>query len=352
LSFRIILALVIITAAVRVARAQDDDPVITLRRTSCFGTCPVYSLEIFEDGFIRYVGTQFVQVRGERRAVIPRDAVDDLVSHFLQLDYFALQDSYETYTAPDGSVWHVTDLPTTYSSLHVGKRKKSVTDYAFAPKALAEIELEVDRVANTHRWIDGEADDLKRWEFVQPDVYRRIKPGMNRLMQAAGEGDLKELAREHDAGTNIDAADETGWTALMLASALCQQQSVRTLLDWGAKVDLRDKRGDTALIGASAAFCTTEKAREGQVNIVKMLIQRGANPDTQDSAGETALMAVTTYGNVSALRALLELGAQTDIKDGHGRSAMDFARTALNQSRDRFWTTELRELATILEARQ
>jgi len=338
-------------AAACVVRAQED-PVITLRRTACFGTCPVYSLEIFEDGFVRYVGTQFVQVTGEHRTVIPRDAVESLISHFLRVDYFTLQDSYETYKAPDGTVWNVTDLPTTYSSLRVGTRKKSLKDYAFAPKVLVELELEVDRVANTHRWIDGEKDDPKKWEFVQPDVYSRIKPGMSQFMQAAGEGDLKELERGHDAGANINEADETGWTALMLASAMCQEQAVRRLLDWGAKVDLRDKNGDTALIGASAAFCTNEKTREGQASIVHMLLLRGANPDAQDSAGETALMAVTTYGNVGALCALLESGARPQIKDNDGRSALDYARTALKKYYNHFWTPELRKLVKVLEARQ
>jgi hypothetical protein len=133
--------------------AQEPTPVITLRRTACFGTCPVYSLEIFEDGFIRYVGIDFVQYRGEHRAVIPRDAVGNLIALFLRADYFALKDNYETYRDPNGTVLHLTDLPTVYTSLRIGTRKKSVRNYAFAPKRLTDLEEEIDKAANTRRWI-------------------------------------------------------------------------------------------------------------------------------------------------------------------------------------------------------
>jgi hypothetical protein len=150
---RVAMFAVLVLAGSCNAFAQEREPVITLRRTACLGWCPVYSLEIFDDGFIRYVGTEFVQYRGERRAIIRRDAVENLVALFLRADYFGLKDNYETYRAPDGTVWHVTDLPTAYTSLRIGTRKKSVRDYAFAPKRLTELEDEIDKVVNTKRWI-------------------------------------------------------------------------------------------------------------------------------------------------------------------------------------------------------
>jgi hypothetical protein len=134
-------------------RAQEREPVITLRRTACLGTCPVYSLEIFEDGFIRYIGTEVVQVQGERRAAIPRDTVEGLVALMLRANYFALHDRYLNCKLPDGNVLMISDLPTTSTSLRVKLRKKSVEDYVCAPKRLTDIEEEIDRVVNTQRWI-------------------------------------------------------------------------------------------------------------------------------------------------------------------------------------------------------
>ena len=131
--------------------AQQPEPVISLRRTACYGTCPVYSLEIFADGFIRYVGIDCVQYTGEHRAVVPQDVVENLVAYLLRANYFAFKDSYETYRDHKGRTWTITDLPTVITSLRVGTAKKSVRDYAFAPRCLSELEDEIDRVANTKR---------------------------------------------------------------------------------------------------------------------------------------------------------------------------------------------------------
>ena len=135
------------------AFAQEREPVITLRRTACFGTCPVYSLEIFENGFIRYLGIDFVRSEGEHRTVIRHEAVENLIALFLHADYFALRNDYETCRAPDGTTQFITDLPTTYTSLRIGTKKKSVRNYAFAPERLTHLEHEIDKVANTHRWV-------------------------------------------------------------------------------------------------------------------------------------------------------------------------------------------------------
>jgi hypothetical protein len=150
--FRAALALALVSC-IPVGSAQEREPVITLRRTACLGSCPVYSLEIYEDGFIRYVGTEFVQYTGERRAAIPRQAVENLIASFLRANYFALRNNYETYRARDGRLSDISDGSTRYTSLRVGTRRKSIRDYAFAPKRLMDLEDEIDRVANTERWI-------------------------------------------------------------------------------------------------------------------------------------------------------------------------------------------------------
>jgi len=44
---------------------------ITLERTSCFGTCPVYKVSVRRDGSVAYDGKQFVRVTGHRTHKIP-----------------------------------------------------------------------------------------------------------------------------------------------------------------------------------------------------------------------------------------------------------------------------------------
>jgi hypothetical protein len=342
-----IIAFALLSSITTTVNGQDL-PAITLRRTVCFGTCPSYSLEIFQDGRLHYNGEAYVAVTGPQEAQISPEAVKALIASFLKIDYFNLEDVYETYQNPDGSRTVFTDLPTTYTSLRLGNRTKSVKDYAFSPEKLRTLELEIDRVTNTHRWIHG-SDDLKDWQQVLSDIYGRTKPGMTEFMQAAGKGDSKALAKEHEDGSAINAQDETGWTAIMLAAEQCQLTIVRQLLNWHVRTDLKDTNGDDALMGAASAFCYQPSAREAQAQIIKLLIANGANPNLHDDSGLTPLMALTTYGNMKAARVLLDAGAQADAKDNKGMTALDYARKALQKYYDNSWTDELQQLVKILE---
>ena len=76
----------------------------------------------------------------------------------------------------------------------------------------------------------GGGEDLKNERFVREDVYTRIKTGINPLMQAAGLGHAAEILRELQRGEDVNASDETGWTALMIAAAISQRQSLLELV--------------------------------------------------------------------------------------------------------------------------
>jgi Domain of unknown function (DUF6438) len=54
---------------------HDDQIVITLEPTACFGPCPVYTLRITGEGRVDYTGTQAVRVAGSAAATISPAAV-------------------------------------------------------------------------------------------------------------------------------------------------------------------------------------------------------------------------------------------------------------------------------------
>src|SRR3982751_1541119 len=83
--------------------AHGTQPVITLERTACFGTCPVYTVTIYTDGTVIYNGTQFVDVKGEQTSTIDPATVEQLVAGFEAAGYFDWNDSYTDM--------HITDQP-------------------------------------------------------------------------------------------------------------------------------------------------------------------------------------------------------------------------------------------------
>ena len=127
------------------ARSGDiGDVVITLERTRCFGTCPVYRLTIYGDGKVVYQGEDFVKVKGTQTAHMVREKVEGLVNEFDKVRFFSLQDRYT------GSV---TDLPTTITSITIHGKTKTVRNYFGAPKELIALEEKIDETTHSKQWV-------------------------------------------------------------------------------------------------------------------------------------------------------------------------------------------------------
>ena len=131
------------------SRARDNkDVVITLERTACFGTCPVYSLTINGDGTVVYEGKDFVVVKGKVETTITQEQIDELISEFEKADYFSLSDNYTERT--------ITDAPTVITSISISGKSKAIEHYHgdfSAPEKLREMEDRIDGIVDSNQWI-------------------------------------------------------------------------------------------------------------------------------------------------------------------------------------------------------
>jgi hypothetical protein len=164
--------------------AIPSDLLITLERTWCLGTCPIYEVSIDAQGRVAWRGQDYVDLPGEQSAQIPLDRVRELLARFEAIDFDALHDSYDVA---------VTDIPGAFISLRRNATSKRVfvrggdevqerdvwivvsdpTDdpneviawgddsyeaeqhakYASTFEALDQLAVDIDRVAGTARWI-------------------------------------------------------------------------------------------------------------------------------------------------------------------------------------------------------
>lgn len=131
-------------------------PVITLERTACYGTCPVYKLTIYDDGTVEYEGLEFVKKTGKAQGQITKDALEDLIREFERIDYFKLDDNYGGHGKNCPELW--TDHPTVVTSLNWKDKKKTVSHYhgcrgTTVLEQLTKLENKIDQVVDTNRWI-------------------------------------------------------------------------------------------------------------------------------------------------------------------------------------------------------
>lgn len=136
-----------------------NDVMITLRRTACFGDCPVYSLEIYGNGFVvfrqvtdpgliydSHVFGLDVSSRARPHVYqVPVDEVQGLLMHIDAIDYFSLNNSY---------IARATDLPATITSVTVNGTTKGVYNYVAGPQELYELEYKIDDVARVRDWVE------------------------------------------------------------------------------------------------------------------------------------------------------------------------------------------------------
>ena len=133
--------------------ADSVTPVVTLERTPCFGTCPVYQVSIFKNGTVRFMGKQHVAQQGAATASISSEAVDSLAGELEAGGYFGFADDYVLDARACGL--YATDSPTVTTSLTVNGRSKRIRhDYGCsgAPPELRRLEQRIDEVAGTSRW--------------------------------------------------------------------------------------------------------------------------------------------------------------------------------------------------------
>jgi len=123
-----------------------SDLLITLERTACFGTCPIYKLTISGDGTVIYEGQDFVQVKGEQTASLSPAQIQDLITAFEQAQFFTLTD----YINKDR-----TDSPSVITSMTLNGKTKTVNHYYgddSAPQALFDLESKIDEITNSKQW--------------------------------------------------------------------------------------------------------------------------------------------------------------------------------------------------------
>ncbi len=140
--------------ATALGRAEPAITTIVLERTACFGTCPVYTLTVHSSGVVEFDGKSHVKAIGLQTGKISAQSFAQLVKKIEGIDFFNLRDRYDGKN-PDGSGSTVTDLPTRKTTVTRGDQTKTVEDYFRGPPGLVELELLIDEVTKSVKWIRG-----------------------------------------------------------------------------------------------------------------------------------------------------------------------------------------------------
>ena len=125
---------------------------ITLRRTPCYGPCPVYTITVSGTGEVRYLGEAHVDKAGAYRWKISGRRLQRLAEAFERARYSRLADRYTSR--------EFTDAPGCLTSIeYEDGSSKSIDHYhgdATDLDALTELEDEIDRIVGVERYTEPE----------------------------------------------------------------------------------------------------------------------------------------------------------------------------------------------------
>jgi hypothetical protein len=298
---------------------------VQVERTTCFGSCPQYSVRISGDGTVVWNGAQYVQVMGPATATVSPEKARALIERYRADGIYGLCDRYAVNT----------DLPSVISTVRIAGQEKRVQNGS----PLADLEKEVERLADAHRWLHGDPlTEVIDFRNLETDSYTGIKPGITPLMQASSRrGTASGVSALLTSKADPNAQDASGWTALMYAALANDASTVKALLEGGADPRLRSHSGWTPLMAQVAVASIVSR---DPIPAIRLLLAAGDDINATDRAGQTALMMTMArslnierddtspraMARVNLAAFLRDSGARADIRDAAGKTALDLLK--------------------------
>lgn len=161
----------------------------------------------------------------------------------------------------------------------------------------------------------GDLGQVRKWldQGLPPD-YEADQVGTG-LMVGAREGNIALMELMLARGANLEAVNNRGEQALLLAAWKGQLAAVKWLVEHGAKVN-RDPLQWTALHYAVFA---------GYQEVADYLMDQGAEINARSPNGSSVLMMAAYEGKDQLAVRLMERGADPKIQNENGHTALDWA---------------------------
>ena len=159
----------------RITKKNNADTIITLKRGKCYGTCPVYKVEIHGNGKLIYEGINYVKLEGQVTAELTKEQLHELISEINKAKYFTLRNSY--VNERDGCTSIVSDRSWVYTTIQIKRRRKSIKHYVGCHEGSNQFSLDLQRLKRLEDKID-EIIKIDQWIGTKEErskfIFRKV----------------------------------------------------------------------------------------------------------------------------------------------------------------------------------
>ncbi len=127
-----------------IADLTDSDIRIKMSKGSCFGKCPVYTIEIYEGGYTKYYGEKHAEKLGIYDKQLSKETYKNIIKSFENADLTNYQDFYESM---------VPDAPTvklTYKNKD--SEVKTIEGKLDRPRPIKDLQVMIENIASSKDW--------------------------------------------------------------------------------------------------------------------------------------------------------------------------------------------------------
>lgn len=107
----------------------------SIKRTACYGQCPMYKATFMDNGEVKYIGRRFVEKVGTYRTLLSAQEVQELKQKITEYDYYRLDSLYPT---------PISDFPSCITEANLNNQYKMVVDRRNPPSNLKAFEKFLD----------------------------------------------------------------------------------------------------------------------------------------------------------------------------------------------------------------
>jgi len=147
LSTTILLSLLLSLTACRskkeIVQIAPDEVKYSLKKSACFGKCPVYELNIYEGGRATLNSTKYMTNLGLSEKQLSESTYAELEAAFASSDFHSYPDTIPSL---------IPDLPSVWVTYFDGTTKKIVYGKEGRPEAVVELEKMMNAIAMSDGW--------------------------------------------------------------------------------------------------------------------------------------------------------------------------------------------------------
>ncbi len=121
--------------------SEEKKMIIQLKKTPCYGECPVFVFQVFDDYSTVYKGIRFTDKIGTFTGSLSKEEYDNIINKFEDASFLSLNKSYKRE--------FIVDLPSivlTYNDYRIDIHK------AVAPQNLKDIASDLEDLSNSLDW--------------------------------------------------------------------------------------------------------------------------------------------------------------------------------------------------------